>query len=268
MEKCNEIKMEYGKLRQEIQNVLADKLSDEELLRYFMATALKIWSGNVLYAPAYSELLSAVSGQSYTIEQIMSALGCCGEPERQLRIPQFFQELVALDAESGSSHASNVLRMLNDLLVAAALINGDFTIEEASCLSSMMQDLAHYAAAHGAAVQGLPNTAAQVTERNEESYLQNEALAQTANNTPPQETASSDSPSPAEVNIPVNITIHVDAKEGGSPMQTEENIELDEPAEQAAVDELPPPPKDATEARRTRAVTEDYRVPFSIYMEE
>ena len=29
-----------------------------------------------------------------------------------------------------------------------------------------------------------------------------------------------------------------------------------------------PPPKDATEARRTRAVTEDYRVPFSIYMEE
>ena len=107
-----------------------------------------------------------------------------------------------------------------------------------------------------------------MTERNEESYLQNEALAQTANNTPPQETASSDSPSPAEVNIPVNITIHVDAKEGGSPMQTEENIELDEPAEQAAVDELPPPPKDATEARRTRAVTEDYRVPFSIYMEE
>lgn len=41
MEKCNEIKMEYGRLRQEIQNVLAGKLSDEELLRYFMATALK-----------------------------------------------------------------------------------------------------------------------------------------------------------------------------------------------------------------------------------
>ena len=235
MEKCNEIKMEYGRLRQKIRNVLASKLSDEELLRYFMAAALKIWSGNVLYAPAYSELLSAVSGQSYTIEQIMSALGCCGEPERKLHVPQFFQELVALDAESGSSHASDVLRMLNDLLVAAALINGDFTIEEASCLSGMMRDLAQYAAAHGAAVQELPNTAAQVTERNEESYLQNEALAQTAKKTPPQETASSASPSPAEVNIPVNITIHVDAKEGGSPMQTEENIELDEPAEQAAV---------------------------------
>lgn len=236
MEKCNEIKMEYGRLRQEIQNVLAGKLSDEELLRYFMATALKIWSGNVLYAPAYSELLSAVSGQSYTIEQIMSALGCCGEPERKLRVPQFFQELVALDAESGSSHASNVLRMLNDLLVAAALINGDFTIEEASCLSSMTQDLAQYAAAHGAAVQELPNTDAQVTERNEESYLQNDALARAAERTmTPQEAASSASPSPAEVNIPVNITIHVDAKEGGGPMQTEENIELDKPAEQAAV---------------------------------
>ena len=32
--------------------------------------------------------------------------------------------------------------------------------------------------------------------------------------------------------------------------------------------ELPPPPKDATEARPTRAPTEDYRVPFSIYMED
>ena len=51
-------------------------------------------------------------------------------------------------------------------------------------------------------MQELPNTAAQVTELNEESYLQNEALAQTAKKTPPQETASSDSPSPAEVNTP------------------------------------------------------------------
>ena len=33
----------------------------------------------------------------------------------------------------------------------------------------------------------------------------------------------------------MNITIHVDAREGGGPMQTEENIELDEPAERAAV---------------------------------
>lgn len=30
----------------------------------------------------------------------------------------------------------------------------------------------------------------------------------------------------------------------------------------------PPPTKDATEARRTRAVTEDSRVPFFSYMEE
>ena len=235
MEKCREIKMEYDRLRQKIQNTLADKEHDAELLRYFMAAALRIWSSNVLYAPAYSELLSAVSGQSYTIEQIMSALGCCGDPERKLRVPQFYQELVSLDAQCGSSHASDVLRMLNDLLVAAALINGDFTIEEASCLSGMMQDLAQYAAAHGAKVQALPDTDAQVTERNEESYLQNEALAQTAKKTPPQEAASSPSPSPAEVNIPVNITIHVDAKEGGSPMQSEEIAPLDEPAEQAAV---------------------------------
>ena len=36
----------------------------------------------------------------------------------------------------------------------------------------------------------------------------------------------------------------------------------------AYVDEPPEPPKDATEYRRTRAQTEDYRIPFSIYMED
>ena len=36
----------------------------------------------------------------------------------------------------------------------------------------------------------------------------------------------------------------------------------------AYVDEPPEPPKDAAEARRTRAPTEDYKLPFSIYMED
>ena len=36
----------------------------------------------------------------------------------------------------------------------------------------------------------------------------------------------------------------------------------------AFVDEPPEPPKDATEARRTRTPTEDYKVPISIYMDE
>lgn len=36
----------------------------------------------------------------------------------------------------------------------------------------------------------------------------------------------------------------------------------------AYVDEPPEPPKDETEARRTRAATENYRLPFSIYMDE
>ena len=235
MEKCQEIKKKYDRLHQEIQTVLTDTERGDELLRYFMAASLRIWSGNVLYAPAYSELLTAVSGHTYSIEQIMSALGCCGDPERRLQVPEFYQNLVKLDAENGSSHASDVLRMLNDLLAAAALINGDFTIEEASCLSDIMNELTQYAAAHGAAVQALPDTDARVTERNEESYLQNETLAQAAGTTP-QETEPAETPAPNEVTIPVNITIHVDAKEdGGSSMQREDIIQPDEPAEQVAV---------------------------------
>lgn len=92
------------------------KLSDEELLRYFMAAALKIWSGNVLYAPAYSELLSAVSGQSYTIEQIMSALGCCGEPERKLRIRNSFRSLSRWTRRAASSMLCRCPADAHDLL--------------------------------------------------------------------------------------------------------------------------------------------------------
>ena len=36
----------------------------------------------------------------------------------------------------------------------------------------------------------------------------------------------------------------------------------------AFVDDPPEPPKDDTEARRTRTVTEDYTLPFSIYMDD
>lgn len=36
----------------------------------------------------------------------------------------------------------------------------------------------------------------------------------------------------------------------------------------AYIDEPPEPPKDAAEARRTRTPTENYRLPFSVYMDD
>ena len=36
----------------------------------------------------------------------------------------------------------------------------------------------------------------------------------------------------------------------------------------AYVDEPPEPPKDATELRRTRTSTENFKLPFSIYMDD
>lgn len=234
MEKCQEIKTEYGRLCHQIREALDTREADAELLRYVMAAALKIWSGNGLYAPAYSELLAAVSGHTYTIEQIMSALGCCGEADRRLRVPGFYQDLVKLDAETGSRHASELLRGLNDLLVSAALINGDFTIEEAGCLSGIMEELAQYAAGHGVEVQTLPDT--QVTGRKEESYLQNRATTPTVEKTPPlPETKPAGGSIPGEVTIPVNLTIHVDAGSGDGPAQMSDRMQPAEPAEQAVV---------------------------------
>lgn len=234
MEKCREIKAEYLRLCHRIREVLDTKETDVELLRYFMAATLKIWSENDLYAPVYSELLAAVSERIYTTEQVMSALGCCGDLERRLRVPGFYRELVRLDAESGGNCASEILGQLNDLLVSAALINGDFTVEEADRLSDIMKDLTQYAAEHGVAVQMLSN--AQVTARNEDSYLQNSTLRQEAFKTPPlQETNSATEHSCGEVTIPFNITIHVEAESGDSPMQMSDGEELAESAERPVV---------------------------------
>lgn len=202
MDKFLELKSEYDDLLSFLRERLPG-LDDEAVFAYYAAAVLKIWGSNVLYSPDYAELLSVISGTRYTMEQVVTAMGCCGDEERHLLVPDFVAELAGRDAKSGGedrkpgmssvksggadsgsdgpsqdrTDSSVLLEKLSDLFVASAMVNGDFTLEEASALSSIMGGLVRHAEAAGVKVEMMPDYGPRVTARNESSYLQNDALA-------------------------------------------------------------------------------------------
>ena len=179
MNKHTDLKSEYHSLRSLILEQ-CPSLDIDTLVTYFTAAALKIWGSNLLYSPDYREALSAVTGTDYTVEQVMTAMGCCGDPERRLLVPLFFQQIVEKDVQEGDAHSAVVLDKLSSLLVAAAMVNGDFTVEEANTLSDILSDLTRYAAEAGVKIPGPPDYQNKITGKNEGSYLQNDELLKTA----------------------------------------------------------------------------------------
>lgn len=179
MNKHIELKSEYNNL-QSFLLAQCPSLDTDTLMTYFTAAALKIWGSNLLYSPDYRDALSAVTGTDYTVEQVMTAMGCCGDPERRLQVPHFYQQLAEKDAKEGASHTAEVLDKLSSLLVAAAMVNGDFTVEEANTLSDILSDLTRYAAEAGVKIPAPPDYQNKITGKNEGSYLQNDELLKTA----------------------------------------------------------------------------------------
>ena len=175
MDKFQEIKKEYDDyidfLRQSLPDV---ELGDSPLLYYLSAT-LKIWGSNVLYSPDYRTLLSFISGTDYTIEQVVSAMGCCGDEERLLAVPDFFDKLVDKDSKNESNLASSFIEKLNEILFASATINGDFTVEEANCLSSIIDGLKRSALSCGVDLEIVQDYSMKITDKKLDTYLQNNA---------------------------------------------------------------------------------------------
>jgi SpoVK/Ycf46/Vps4 family AAA+-type ATPase len=197
MDKYAELKEEYDAfvafLRDALQGTEQNAALEEQVLRYYLAATVKIWGSNVLYSPDYGALLMRFAQTSYTTEQIMTALDCCGEAKRQLLVPEFFETLLDRDREQGTTCASAFVEKLNDLLIASAMINGDFTIEEATCLSGIIKGLVRRAAEKGVHLAAKTDYHAIITEKNESSYLQKGAQ------TPPEpENAAAAEELPAE----------------------------------------------------------------------
>ncbi len=216
MEKYTEIKAELNNFTSFLRDAIPESEFGDAPTLYYISAALKIWGSNVLYSPDYGTLLSCVADTSYTIEQVVTAMSCCSDTERKLMVPEFFEKLVERDKQTGGNLAQACVEKLNALLVSTAMINGDFTVEEANCLSEIMSGLSRYALAAGVTVDEPLDYHAKITEKNESSYLQNDALVKAARkhtaqkNDEPQEAPSGD------VTIPVTIHVNLTASEGST----------------------------------------------------
>ena len=125
-------------------NTLAGERCDEEIKCFLMSAALRIWSSNKMYAEAYVQALSAFDGTKYSAAQIVTALDCTGEQKRSLAIPVFFQKIVQEDVKKGKIDSRDLIELIGRTLASFALVNGDFTIEEASALRAITSQLSDY----------------------------------------------------------------------------------------------------------------------------
>lgn len=123
----------------------------DEVRSWLMAAALRIWAANKLFSEDYVGALPVFKNQEYTAAQVIAALECAGDGNRQLAVPLFFQIIAEKDGAGGTSESRNIADSIGRFLVMMALINGDFTIEEASVLRGITDLLLDYCDQRGVA---------------------------------------------------------------------------------------------------------------------
>lgn len=121
-----------------------DKYCEDEIRSWLLAATLRIWAGNRLVSEDYVKVLPVFKEQNFTIAQVVTALDCAGEETREIDIPLFFQNIVRKDLELHSSESRNIADSIGRFLVLVALINGDFTMEEANALKDISDLLLGY----------------------------------------------------------------------------------------------------------------------------
>lgn len=137
-EKYINLKKEFD----ELASLIPENIS-KELGSFISACSLKIWSANKLYSQDYRDALLSITGEDYSVAQITTALSCCSEEKGGIAVPVFFIDMVN-DCTAECSLSAFISR-LNELLVSLAYINGDFTIEEANEVRSLIEMLSDYA---------------------------------------------------------------------------------------------------------------------------
>ena len=129
MERFAQVKEDFDSLCRVVTDTLRKDGLFAQMRTYVLSAIMQIWGSNVLYAPDYATLTETIAGKKYTMEQIVTAMGCCAEEGRELAVPQFFKDLVQHDMETGNCDSDTFLEKLNMLLVVSATINGDFSVE-------------------------------------------------------------------------------------------------------------------------------------------
>lgn len=139
----------------------------KEVEKYLLSLTLRIWASNMRYTDEYKEAICAIQETSYTMQQIVTAMACCGEEIREVRIPGFILDIEQIDVKK------DIINSIGDYLAAAALINGDFTTAEAACWTQILDRLARKflkEAANELVYNFVPEK--HITALNEEGYYQ------------------------------------------------------------------------------------------------
>lgn len=121
-----------------------DKYCEDEIRSWLMAATLRIWAGNRLFSEDYVKVLPVFKEQDYTIAQVITALDCAGDESREMNIPAFFRNIVATDKQNNKSESRTIADSIGRFLVLVALVNGDFTMEEANALRGISDLLIGY----------------------------------------------------------------------------------------------------------------------------
>ena len=166
-----ELKQIYSTLVNDINQYIGDSHINE-IKSWLMSAAFKIWAGNRFYSEDYTNALTVLDENVYTVAQITTALDCAGEENRRLVIPGFFKSIVAKDLESNRAFSRVIIDSICCFLYEIALYNGDFTLEEARALSEISEDLTEYCNENGISQGIAPETYSEkVTPLNTTGYL-------------------------------------------------------------------------------------------------
>lgn len=118
--------------------------NEEEIRSWLLAATMRIWAGNKLCAADYINVLPVFQNEEYTVAQVVTALDCAGEESREMIIPGFFKEIVQEDIKQDTANSRTTADAMGRFLVTLALVNGDFTLEEASALKGISDMLLGY----------------------------------------------------------------------------------------------------------------------------
>lgn len=243
MDKYEELRNEYTRLADFTVESVKDEHCREELLLYVVASGMRIWSQNELYSPDYATALQAITGKRYSIDQILTAMSCSGEENRQLSIPSFFKKLVE-EYNTGRYFVQRWISDFSSLLAAVAMINGDFTIGEAKAHKRITDSLIKYAQNNGVDTSSIQIASPQTTAMKDDSYLQNDGLTKETvepkteekSEKQPSETAQNSSSnneiSANETPTPVNINLIFNASASGET-ETGSMLPFETPVPQA-----------------------------------
>ncbi len=232
MERINQIKDDFDALCRVVTDALRTDGLNAQIRTYVLSAIMQIWGSNVLYAPDYAQLTEAIAGKKYTMEQIVTAMGCCAEEGRVLAVPQFFKDLVQHDLDTGNRDSDAFLEKLNILLVASATVNGDFTVEEANTLGVIYGSLIAHVDKLGLLPPAKPDYTGSITPRDDSTYLQKTDDSPVPKQDDPKE-ASSDKDDDAPVNITIN-TMNI-IGDGAASLAPNTEAELKTAPEEAAV---------------------------------